>query len=278
MEKSRISSSESRWILAKSAGKLQALGPHSLATVAFSLIELLVVISIVAILAAILLPALGLVKSAARTSTCQSNLRQMGIGTAMYVGENEGILPPSRLRFGPAAWGYAPGDWAAWCDQPAVGQYMDIVTDSSAPYTKSTIYGGVFVGLHTRSGVFRCPEDIRTTHAWPTDSYVGYGLNTALGADLVADTTSEWSRLIPFALVSHASDLVQIADCQLYLYTRSNRWGIQSQPTDYALNQATQAFNRHRGAGAFLFADSHVGMIRDLAGDIAAGRVLVNLP
>ncbi len=62
---------------------------------AFTLIEMLVVIAIIAILAALLLPALAAAKERALTTRCQSNLRQIGLGMGIFADDNSGLYPES---------------------------------------------------------------------------------------------------------------------------------------------------------------------------------------
>jgi prepilin-type N-terminal cleavage/methylation domain-containing protein len=68
---------------------------------AFTLIELLVVIAIIAILAAMLMPALSRARNEARKATCKSNVHQVGLGIAMFRGDNNQQWPT----------GDTAGDW-----------------------------------------------------------------------------------------------------------------------------------------------------------------------
>ena len=67
----------------------------------FTLIELLVVIAIIALLLAILMPALGKVKEAARLTVCKSNQHQLVIALTTYSADSDGKYPSSHLEYGP---------------------------------------------------------------------------------------------------------------------------------------------------------------------------------
>lgn len=72
----------------------------------FTLVELLVVISIIALLVSILMPALGKARSKAKATVCGVHLSQIGIVFLMYSMDNDDFLPPS----------FGSGNWNAFYD------------------------------------------------------------------------------------------------------------------------------------------------------------------
>src|SRR5215475_2193777 len=63
---------------------------------AFTLVELLVVIGIIAVLIGILLPALNRAREAAKATQCLSNMRQLGGGLQAYLIESKNVVPPHK--------------------------------------------------------------------------------------------------------------------------------------------------------------------------------------
>src|SRR4051812_29561759 len=78
---------------------------------AFTLVELLVVIGIIAILISVLLPTLARARESAASAQCLSNLRQIGQGFALYANENRQTVIPAWVRKNPAG-GRGEETWA----------------------------------------------------------------------------------------------------------------------------------------------------------------------
>jgi prepilin-type processing-associated H-X9-DG protein/prepilin-type N-terminal cleavage/methylation domain-containing protein len=116
---------------------------------AFTLVELLVVIAVIAILAALIMPALARAKEKGRHTICLNNLKQIGTAFLLYVDEREDTFPgaAAAMPMNPAR-----EDWIYWnYNDPAVGPYPgrnDIRNSAIAPFT-----GGFNPTL------FRCPMD-----------------------------------------------------------------------------------------------------------------------
>ncbi|MGF0038016.1 type II secretion system protein [Victivallis vadensis] len=108
----------------------------------FTLIELLVVIAIIAVLVAMLLPALNKARESGKSIRCTSNLKQLGVGMTSYAGDNNDFIP--------AAWEsdakfnyYWPVRLTGWhCDAPTRAEMVKNLTS----------------GLYVSNKVFVCPS------------------------------------------------------------------------------------------------------------------------
>ena len=145
----------------------------------FTLIELLVVIAIIAILAAILFPVFARARENARRSSCQSNMKQIGLGLIQYMQDYDEITPFAYHGYDPQTNGSASNQTPGW-----------VWNDMIYPYVKS-------------EEIFNCPSwspgkggnDVKpyryvappgdstgpVVRAWASKYYGSYALNVAYG-------------------------------------------------------------------------------------------------
>ena len=122
---------------------------------AFTLIELLVVIAIIAILAAMLLPALNKAKQKGQQAYCISNVKQLGLGMLLYLGDSSEIYAGAASA---NTYGFDQSDWIYWRVNGSWGNFMPNLPDGTpATLNKSTVIR--LLGSGTSTNVFRCPMD-----------------------------------------------------------------------------------------------------------------------
>lgn len=142
---------------------------------AFSLVELLVVIAVIAILAALLLPSMARAKARAQEAVCVNNLKQINLGIHMYAADNADTLPSS-----PGVTGglITTNHWGLFYKRLVIG-YLGLQAIPSA-----------------QDKVFACPADQffydfpslsyepQSYHDQSLTDYSSYGFNGANGSPL----------------------------------------------------------------------------------------------
>jgi prepilin-type N-terminal cleavage/methylation domain-containing protein/prepilin-type processing-associated H-X9-DG protein len=192
----------------------------------FTLIELLVVIAIIAILAAILFPVFAAARERARSSTCQSNLKQIGVAWKMYADDYDGAYPQNRF-------------------DPAGGLHYTWKT-AIRPYVKMS--------------TFRCPSN-----EWYDADYEGtepgrsYCMNGAAGHDGSSDTViKNPTEVINVCECRYGYPDVYPADQPWSSFLYSTEWN----PTP---NSYLGVMQTHSKLSNFLFYDGHVKALKPVA-------------
>lgn len=207
----------------------------------FTLVELLVVVAIIALLVSILLPSLGMAKESARQVVCSTTLRNLGLATNFYIGENNDWLPSAEP---PAR---EPVSEQHWFMNANLMQHVGV----SLSYDDN----GELLGPPDEAAALMCPshkESKRTREgekgesSVPHDYCLSFGMNGTFGLGGRPDHT-EYRRMQEF---ENPSEVLVLADC----------WGTSLGP-GVVLYHACVRENldyRHRDKLNIVFLDSHV--------------------
>lgn len=217
---------------------------------AFTIIELLVVVSIIAILAALLLPAVGLVRTSARQAVCANHMRQAFMAIHAYAQDWDGTSPYCYDRNTDETWVHA-------VDPEAKARALAAGPEGQPAPT-------------SRFGIFNCPENRAQT--WlsglgVTPAHGSYSANSRTAAQDPWDGRYFGGQLSRFR---HVGELLVLFDG---IAVGSEPWyedGAQTVP--YTLMSMRGVHYRHARRTNLLFADGHTGSTGLLRGRGAPQR------
>jgi prepilin-type processing-associated H-X9-DG protein len=203
----------------------------------------LVVVAIIAILAAMLLPALNKAKTQAQNTQCLSNLKQLQAAWQMYIGDNGDVAAPNM---------YDPGDGSITTSPSLPGSW--VLGNAQSDQTTSNIQSGVLYPYVKSAGVYHCPSDPSTVVGVPgLARFRSYSMsiqfNSVPGVYLVGPSP-----------VTKLSTLTKPS--AFFLFLDENEWSIDDGVFGTYPAPSTQWLNlvsdRHQQGADLSFVDGHV--------------------
>jgi prepilin-type N-terminal cleavage/methylation domain-containing protein/prepilin-type processing-associated H-X9-DG protein len=191
----------------------------------FTLIELMVVISIIAILGSILLPALNTAREIARGITCKNQIKQLGQYTIFYANDYTDYMP--------------------YCFSNALTEsYCDSV--NLLPSSQYVGYRAFYKNFTSKS-IYRCPSFEKNLTSY---SYVGYGYNYLYYFNGARKTTMIKTPSTAMLMLEKGWDSSQTSNYPWY--------AVYAMPGT-ANYLGTSLGKRHNGRGNIVYIDNHTG-------------------
>jgi type II secretory pathway pseudopilin PulG len=225
---------------------------------AFTLIELLVIIAIIAILAAVLLPALAGAKIQAQRIQCVSNEKQLILAWTIYSGDNNDLLVLNG------------GDAAAVSTTPHLWVYGGNHGSPDALTNDLYLTGGnyalfAYTKVQPAERIYKCPADTSTWPLWNArNDYVAelrsYSLNCYMGTP-ASGTISPISISAAYKTYARTSQIIADSPANKFVFTDVNPASICTPAFGVDMNRLTWIHlpsDLHRQRGVLTFADSHV--------------------